>query len=257
MSLEEEKYIAQASKHAPIDQNIEILFRDVRICDMDFRALFNECMEKTGTEVAWWKVLRRLQRAFNLAKYFDYALQVPGHRVECGVLRGFSARLMSRMGQIRDPAFDGKDIHLVDSFEGLSAPTEGDAMEYRVGADGQREYAFSHEKGELAASLEHVQGALADFPGLTYHKGWIPEIFKELPETTWSFVHIDVDLHDPTKACMEYFIPRLSDGGVIVNDDYSSPLFPGGGRAWRDYCEAHDLSYVVFDTGQAVFIKSD
>ncbi|MCX7135454.1 MAG: hypothetical protein NTW47_02010 [Proteobacteria bacterium] len=63
-----------------------------------------------------------------------------------------------------------------------------------------------------------------------------------MPDTKWAFVHLDVD-------------PRLTQGGVIVCDDYSAPLFPGAHRAWDEFCAEHDLPYVVLDTGQSVIIK--
>ena len=47
-----------------------------------------------------------------------------------------------------------------------------------------------------------------------------------------SFVHLDVDLYEPTRACLDYFLPRLSPGGFVICDDYGAPTFPGAARAW-------------------------
>ena len=80
-------------------------------------------------------------------------------------------------------------------------------------------------------------------------------MFASLPDQNWSFVHIDVDLFEPTRAGLEYFVPRMVKGGVIINDDFGSPLFPGGGLGWQDYCQKNSLSYAVLDSGQSVFIK--
>jgi hypothetical protein len=96
---------------------------------------------------------------------------------------------------------------------------------------------------------------LRDFPAAAIHQGWIPAVFGQLPETRWAFVHIDVDLHEPTRDCLEYFYPRLCDGGVIVCDDYVTPLFPGAQRAWDAFCEARDLPFLVLDTGQSAILK--
>ncbi len=72
----------------------------------------------------------------------------------------------------------------------------------------------------------------------------------------WSFVHVDVDLYEPTLACLEYFVPRLAPGGVIINDDYGSQSFPGAGRAWDLYFEDFGLPAFALEGGQSVFIRT-
>jgi O-methyltransferase len=99
-----------------------------------------------------------------------------------------------------------------------------------------------------------VRDAMAGFPGASLHKGWIPEVLAELPEAPWSFVHVDVDLYQPTLDCLKYFFPRLVPGGVIVCDDYGSPAFPGARRAWIEFC-GDSLGYVALPTGQSVLVK--
>ena len=51
----------------------------------------------------------------------------------------------------------------------------------------------------------------------------------------FSFVHIDVDLYQPTLDCLEFFFPKLVSGGIIVCDDYNSSQFPGAKNAWDYY----------------------
>ena len=68
--------------------------------------------------------------------------------------------------------------------------------------------------------------------------------------------HIDVDLYRPTLDSLEYFFPRMAAGGVIINDDYASPLFPGGGSGWIEFFERVKKPFTVLDSGQAVFINT-
>jgi hypothetical protein len=107
----------------------------------------------------------------------------------------------------------------------------------------------------MACTLAQVRAALADYPDIAFHKGWLPHVLRELPERRWAFVHVDVDLYEPTLGCLEYFVPRLAPGGIIVNDDHASPLFPGGGLAWDEYCKAHGLAYAALESGQAVLVQ--
>ena len=230
--------------------HLDVLFAGVTVGSFDFKTLFTECMQTTRTIVPRWKVPLRAQRALNLARYYLRSLEVDGARVECGTLRGFSALMLCRVHKAMQADFTGAGLHIVDSFEGLSEPRSEDAVRSASG-----ELTYPAGKGIMACPMEHVQGVLADFPDVSFHKGWIPEALKALPEAKWSFVHIDVDLYAPTLGCLEYFLPRLARGGIVVNDDYASPMFPGGGIAWDEHCRRHGLAYAALDTGQAVLVN--
>ena len=67
------------------------------------------------------------------------------------------------------------------------------------------------------------------------YKGWIPDRFKEVENRKFQFVHIDVDLYQPTLDALEFFYPRLVSGGVIVCDDYNLTMFPGAKQAWDEF----------------------
>ena len=253
--FEQIKFLEGVHSKAPIDKNFDILFKNCTIHGLNFIDLYESSMAESETSVGGWKIFRRALRALNLAKYYEYSLSFDGERVECGVLRGFSALLTSKVHLAFDKRYSGKGFHLVDSYAGLSQPKEKDALGFKEVLPGVRQPVYSHGKGHFATSLEHVKNVMSAFPDVSYHKGWIPEVLKQLPSVKWAFVHIDVDLYEPTYSCLEYFVPRMVSGGVIVNDDFGSPLFPGGGRGWIEYFQKHELHYVVLDSGQSVYIK--
>ena len=101
-----------------------------------------------------------------------------------------------------------------------------------------------------------MRGVFHDFPGVRFHRGFIPQVLSQLPDTRWAFAHIDVDLHEPTLASLEYFYPRMVKGGVIVCDDYGSKLFPGARKAWESYCGENAIAFVTLETGQSVLLNS-
>ncbi len=249
------EFLDHVHRNVDVNQNLEILFAGAKIGQLEFLPLYHTCLEQTGTEVGPSKVFRRAQRALILARYFDHSLSVRGARIECGAYLGFSSLMLSRVARMRDEGFDGTGFHIVDSFEGLSAPTKGDAIDIQRLPAGEERPVFSHPAGHFSTPIDYVRSVMADFPGASIHKGWIPDVFSDLPETDWSFVHVDVDLYEPTKDCLEYFLPRLAPGGVIVNDDFGSPLFPGGCLGWQEVMESKGLSYAVMDTGQAVYVN--
>jgi O-methyltransferase len=58
------------------------------------------------------------------------------------------------------------------------------------------------------------------FPRAELHPGWIPSAFSAVAGRSFSFVHLDVDLYQPTLDSLDFF-PRLADGGAIITDNYN------------------------------------
>lgn len=242
-------------KDAPLDLHGNILFGNLHVAGIPFPQLYKHCMITTDTGVLGWKVFRRAQRAFYLTRYYEYACSLQGSKVECGVFAGFSALMCCHVNKALDKNFDGTGLYLVDSFDGLSQLGNEDLVEVQDDS-GMLRNIWKHNQGHFAVDVPTVTSRFGDFPKISFVKGWIPPVLSDLPDTTWSFVHIDVDLYEPTLACLEYFLPRMKKGGVIVNDDFGSPGFPGGGKSWKEFFERKNLPYVVLDTGQAVYIQA-
>ena len=247
--------IRKAQARAPRDQHLRILYDDMHVGPHPIAELAERCVSDASSQTPPLKAFHRPLASYFLARYFLYSLALDGARAECGVFSGASALLMCRAASTRAADFDGTGLHLIDSFSGISGPHPEDLVPVRS-ADGHgsaMQPGFGG--GSFASPLGVVRNTLRDYPGVAIHPGWIPEVFANLPDTRWCFVHLDVDLYAPTLAGLEYFYPRLIDGGLIICDDYGAPLFPGAHRAWDEFCARHDLPYIVLDTGQSVILK--
>ena len=253
--FEHEKHIrwGNAHAHAPMQRHLEITLGELRIGEHDLRALSDSCLADSDSLALPLKALRRPLASYFLARYFLHAMELGGAYAECGVFRGTSALFLCRAARTRRPGYAGEDLHLIDSFEGISRPSGEDLLDAR-GEDGSIIRA-GVAQGALSSPISAARRTLRDFPAVSFHQGWIPGVFARLPETRWGFVHVDVDLYEPTRDSLEYFFPRLLEGGVIVCDDYLAPRFPGAQRAWDRFCEQNDLPFVVLDTGQSVILK--
>lgn len=243
-------------ENAPLDRHLDLLFRDARVGAASLLEVTAEAIRRTGTNVPALKSLHRRYATMNLVAYFMHARRGRGRWAECGVYNGCSSLSLCLAARSVEPAFDGTGLHLVDSFEGLSP------------AGAEDHHALTDEHGrtvlvppiilgsQFRTSVDRVRAAFSDFPEAQFHQGWIPSVLATLPEGEWSFVHIDVDLYGPTRACLEYFMPRLAPGGVIVCDDYGAPTFPGAERAWDEVCAREGVPFVALPTGQAVILKT-
>ena len=97
---------------------------------------------------------------------------------------------------------------------------------------------------------------LGNFDFVKTYKGWIPERFAEVKNLKFSFVHIDVDLYEPTTQTLEFFFPRLVNGGFIVCDDYNSLDFNGARKAWDNFFSKNKVSFNFAPTlGSSFIIK--
>lgn len=242
-------------ERAPIDFHSEILFGDVKVGNHSFLELFKKCLSDSGTGLSSWKYFIRTQSAINLYRYYCHSLGVEGLRAECGVFMGFSALLMNRAAKLNDPEFSGENLYLIDSFSGFSEPVEKDHISVHSSEDDLIKKGSAFGAGAGSAPHEHVQQLMSEFPGTSVIKGWIPSVFSVLPDKQWAFVHIDVDLYEPTRDCLQWFYPRMVKGGILICDDYGSMLFPGAKKAWDEFFHGIQAPFVILETGQSVYVK--
>ena len=169
---------------------------------------------------------------------------VPGNAVEIGTFRGGSAFFIAAALQ----AITGAEVRLdvFDTFEGHPPDALSERDTYHKTESGLFE----------KTSYEDVKSYLAPFSQTHVHKGDVLLALPHRPEASYRLAHIDTDLYLPTKACLEYFGHRLSPGGIVVVDDYSSPNCPGVRGAVLEYLEGRS-DYQVWDqrTKQLVLVK--
>lgn len=205
----------------------------------------------TWHRIDWWKdpdfntFLERFheRRRFNthrrwmLWQLLRLVDSVPGDTAECGVFEGAGSWLICAATR-----GTGRKHHLFDSFEGLSAPDAGDGSYWTA--------------GDLAAGEALVQRNLQPFAeSLVFHKGWIPERFGSVADREFAFVHVDVDLRQPTFDSVEFFYPRLAAGAILVCDDYGSSMCPGATEAVDAFLADKPEKMIALDAGGGFFIK--
>ncbi len=217
--------------------------------DVRYHALRAKGLAMTGSPDGKTK---SIEKQYNTIQFLRLVQSMEGCIAECGTFKGLGSFMFCHTLRQADPVFDGSGFHIFDSFEGLSEPTAQDHIQdSRVGPMG----AAYMGAGSFHGGLDLVRKALSEFPAIEFHKGWIPESFKDLSEREYRFVHIDVDLYEPTRDSLEYFYPRLREGGVIVCDDYAHLQWPGARKAFDEYCEPRGIPVLCLTTGQAVIIK--
>ena len=197
------------------------------------------------TDVGFWSSYRRLagnnlrrgERLWNLRELAASAAKLSGHSAECGVFEGAGSYFICEGLGART-----SNHYLCDAFAGLSEPGENDGEFWA--------------KGDLTASETTTLQNLAGFPNIVSLRGWIPDRFNELENLEFRFVHIDVDLFQPTLDSISFFYPRMVRNGLIVCDDYGFLNCPGATRAIDQYMGDKPEHVVRLSTGQALVIRN-
>ena len=235
-----------------LEKHIKIIFQNIKIeNDIVFFQLWEETFQKIyPNKKANFNdplMALRINKNFYFCKYFFSIKNLDEDFLECGVFKGFSSLLLRSIEE-KLSNFNINNYFLIDSFEGLSDILEEDKP--------IKPQVYQNKKGNLKANIEHVENLFKYFKNVNIVKGWIPKVFDLLDEkNNYKFVHIDVDLYQPTFDSLNYIYDKVVKGGIIITDDYRSPSFPGNQKAWEKYFNSKNIRSLSLPSGQAVVIK--
>jgi O-methyltransferase len=149
-------------------------------------------------------------RLWELWKLAESVSKLDGDVIEIGVWRGGSAALMYR--QLCDQGSDCA-IHLCDTFSGVVKTGDKDTA-YTDGA-------HSDTSVPVVQSLLDTVKQSGDKVRPQIHVGIFPEdTGHSFANSKFKLVHIDVDVYQSARDCVEFVSSRLCVGGIIVFDDY-------------------------------------
>ena len=167
------------------------------------------------------------------------ARELGGAMAEAGVFMGGSARLIcAAKGDV--------PLHLFDVFETLQAPPGT--------AAGAREAGLRAHFGEVHGSYHRVERLLSPYAAVHLHPGIFPESAEGLEGEWFSFVHLDMDLVRSTTDALNFFHPRLVQGGILIGDDYGDPGVRG---AFAEFFADRGESLIGFPWGQVMVVKQE
>jgi O-methyltransferase len=146
---------------------------------------------------------RRLEKV--ASKIISYKLK--GSIAEVGVYKGGTALTLAKVFSKTK-----KKLYLFDTFEGIPyADSEVDV----------------HKQGDYGdVSFKSIEDMFSGYNN-EIRKGIFPATAKGLEKKKFCFVHIDTDVYQSVKDCIEFFYPRVVDGGYLIFDDWEWKYCPG------------------------------
>lgn len=150
-----------------------------------------------------------------------------GAVAEVGVYKGEFAKYINL-------GFADKKFYLFDTFEGFH---ENDVRIENSNNLSEGSQDFSN------TSIDVVLNKMPYKQNCIIKKGYFPDSLDGLEEV-FCFVSLDPDLYKPILDGLEYFYPRLVEGGYIFVHDYNNDLYPGAKKAVREFCSRHRVPCV-------------
>lgn len=161
---------------------------------------------------------------------------------EVGVYKGgtsyFIASIAKQMGMpIRHFCFDTFEGHAAEDIN-LSVETSH----------------FPHAFNDT--SFESVKDYLKYFENVSVHKGRIQDTAHILKDSFMHFVHLDMDIYEPTLYALQFFNDRMVQGGVVLLDDYGFETCPGIEKAVNEFLSMHSNYFgTALLSGQFILVK--
>lgn len=165
--------------------------------------------------------------------------ELKGSVAEVGVYKGKFARYINQF-------FPDRKLYLFDTFEGFDQ------------RDAAKEILKSYSSAIQDFSDTSVSSVLKQMPfpdRCVPVKGFFPESAKGIDDD-FVLVSLDADLYDPIYAGLNFFFPRLVEGGYILVHDFNNDNYKGARKAVEQFCSEQALNFVPLpDSGGSAVIS--
>jgi O-methyltransferase len=180
-----------------------------------------------------------MYRCYELWTLAKQAADIEGNILEVGVWRGGTGAVLAQA--VRNQTW--KKVYLADTFAGVVKAGVNDPF---------------YKGGEHSDTVVDIVRELTQSLGLTNVEilhGIFPEDTQSRVHGKLSMLHCDVDVYTSSKDIVEWCLPRLSLGAMLVFDDYGF----SGCEGVTTYCEElrsnNKFLFIHNLNGHAVFVK--
>jgi hypothetical protein len=179
-----------------------------------------------------------LAKVLYVNELYEKIVPIPGIILEFGVWWGQNLALFESLRAIYEPYNHTRKVVGFDTFTGYPAigAEDGNSDVARVGtygvSDGYEKYLSDlldyHQHENVTGHIkkyEIVKGDVTETIG---------RYLADHPETVIALAYFDVQLYEPTKACLEAIRPHLARGAVVALDELNCEEFPGETQALKE-----------------------
>jgi len=164
---------------------------------------------------------------YSFAKSQTY---IDGDYAEVGVFKGATAKAICE-------AKENKHLRLFDTFEGLPQISKTDSK---------------FKTKMFRSNYRKVKEKLSKYQKVFIYKGLFPETGISIQDKKFAFVHLDVDIYQSTKDCLEFFYNKMSKNGIIISHDYHAQ---GVKKAFDEFLKNKPEKVIELLMSQCMIIK--
>ena len=172
-----------------------------------------------------------IERLYSLWCSVNYIVKnnIDGDIVECGVWRGGCCELIAKT--LVSLGSTSRKIYMYDTFEGMSVPDEidvtydGKTKAKEIMLEMQKEGSYEYgEKNWCESPIQHVYSVMVKtgYPmeNVCLVKGKVEDTIPNVMPNHICILRLDTDWYESTKHEMLHLYKNLSQGGVLISDDY-------------------------------------
>lgn len=192
----------------------------------------------------------RLYILYDLISKIRVAETMRFNAAEVGVYKGGTSQFIAQT--LSERYQENWSLQCFDTFSGHDRRdiTVRDASD-RNGPSATHQTGFFNN-----TTLADVQNLLKNWGNVAVFASRIQDVPTSQFHDAYHFVHLDLDLFEPTAYALKVFGQRMAVGGTIVVDDYLVTSCPGVELAINEFLEKYPNYFLVHPlTEQAVLIR--
>lgn len=185
----------------------------------------------------WLSEPARIYKLLAHYELYQKILDVPGDILELGVYKGASLIRLATFRQTLENASTRRIVGF-DAFgsfprDNISLPSDNQFIE-----DFERTAGFGLKVEEIREIFKHKGFQNIHLvPGNIFHT--LDEYLQQFPATRIAFLHLDMDVKEPTQYALEKLFERVTAGGLVVFDDYG--MVAGATEVVDAFAKKHGL----------------
>jgi hypothetical protein len=171
--------------------------------------------------------INSIQRFLCRYELIKLITNIPGAIIELGVCSGNGLMSLIHCHNVIQPTYKYREFYGFDTFEGFRTIHENDISD------------IVWEKGDFCNDSYNKLNKIFDIHNDYFYvptnvkliKGdvcdTIPPFLEENKHLLVSLLYLDMDLYEPTKMALKFFLPKMTKGSIIAFDELNCKNFSG------------------------------
>jgi hypothetical protein len=183
------------------------------------------------TDFVLYAPLNCITRFLGRYELMKLIIDIPGAVIEMGVCSGSGLLSLIQSHNILEQTNRYREFYGFDTFEGFPSVHQNDITKNtRIKQNNIKDY-YNNSYDRLQDIIS-INNKFTYLPiNMTLIKGdvieTIPKFLDDNKHVVVSLLYLDLDLYEPTKISLKYFLPRMAKGSIIAFDEFNCKLFPG------------------------------